>query len=210
MRVLCFGDSIVQGFWDTQGGWAQRLRSHYDELQLQNIDSDQPTIFNLGISGETSAGLVERFKRETQIRNDQPLSFIFGIGTNDTIYRGDEYQSTPEEYTKNLLTLVNQAREFTNRIAFVGMGPVVDELVQPMRWSSSGKCYSTERIWLFEKGLRNLCQEQNLMHIAVFEALSKEKEQGREVFADGAHPNNEGHQIIFDLVKPALEEVLKV
>lgn len=31
MRVLVFGDSITQGFWDTEGGWVERLRKYYDQ-----------------------------------------------------------------------------------------------------------------------------------------------------------------------------------
>lgn len=46
MRVLVFGDSITQGYWDTEGGWVKRIRSHYDLLQITDLNGrDEPTIF---------------------------------------------------------------------------------------------------------------------------------------------------------------------
>jgi lysophospholipase L1-like esterase len=49
VRVLVFGDSIAQGFWDSEGGWVERLRKHYNSLALEDLKSNQqPEIFNLG------------------------------------------------------------------------------------------------------------------------------------------------------------------
>lgn len=36
MTVLIFGDSITQGFCDTEGGWAARLKKFLDEKTLLN------------------------------------------------------------------------------------------------------------------------------------------------------------------------------
>ncbi len=55
MRVLVFGGSTTQGFWDSEGGWVARLRKFYDLLQLEDLKKrDEPTVFNLGIAGGTS------------------------------------------------------------------------------------------------------------------------------------------------------------
>ena len=64
--VLVYGDSTVQGFWDTEGGWVQRLRSYLDKKFLNNPDCYYP-LFNLGVSGDTSKDLLERFQGETKI-----------------------------------------------------------------------------------------------------------------------------------------------
>lgn len=37
MRVLIFGDSITQGMWDAQGGWANRLVADYFRQQMEDI-----------------------------------------------------------------------------------------------------------------------------------------------------------------------------
>lgn len=124
MRVLVFGASITQGFWDTEGGWVQRLRSHYDKLNLKNSNRDQPTIFNLGISGEMTSGLLKRFTNETEARvwPNEKFTFIFSIGTNDAAVDGtDKLHSTPERFRNDLEALVEQAKKYSDRIMFVGL-----------------------------------------------------------------------------------------
>ncbi len=210
MRVLVFGDSIAQGFWDTEGGWATRLRRYYDERQAKNtLENDEPTVFNLGISGDMTKDVVARLENETKARQwpGEELSFIISTGVNDTVYRGNEVESTPEKYRKELEEILKIARKYSDKIIFVGLTPVVDERVQPLKWSSSGKCYSTERIWHFEQTLRDFCAENNVVHIPLFEIL-KAEQQSQELMPDGAHPNNEGHKLIFELVRPELEKLL--
>ena len=83
MRVLIFGDSITQGFWDTDGGWVQRIRKAYDEETIK-ADYELPTIFNMGISGDSSGDIVEQFEAETKARyNDDGIGFVFAVGVND-------------------------------------------------------------------------------------------------------------------------------
>jgi lysophospholipase L1-like esterase len=50
MRILVFGDSITQGFGDTEGGWVERLRHDYDVETIKDLraNTNYPTIFNLG------------------------------------------------------------------------------------------------------------------------------------------------------------------
>lgn len=69
MRVLVFGASITQGYWDTQGGWVQRLRTHYDKKQIADLTKDNPSVFNLGVSADTTKDILERFEAETKARS---------------------------------------------------------------------------------------------------------------------------------------------
>jgi len=64
MKVLIFGDSITQGFWDIEGGWAARLRKTYDQKAVDSDDYDQPTIFNLGVSGNSNGDVIKPLKKE--------------------------------------------------------------------------------------------------------------------------------------------------
>ncbi|MDO8591584.1 MAG: GDSL-type esterase/lipase family protein [bacterium] len=210
MRVLIFGDSITQGFWDTEGGWVTRLRKHYDEMQAKTGKFyTKPEVFNLGISGDITKDVLNRLDVETKARKwpGEKLSFIFSMGANDTVYRGEEFESTPKKYRQELEQICRIASQYSDWILFLGLTPVVDERVQPMKWSSTGKCYSNDRIWEFEKELRDFCAENHVAHLPLFEIL-KEKQATTELMPDGAHPNNEGHELIFKLVQPALDELL--
>lgn len=211
MRVLVFGASITQGFWDTEGGWVQRLRRYYDEIKLKNIrkEDDYPDIFNLGISGNTTKDVLKRFKNETEARTSYKSNpaFIFSIGTNNAIVEGGSKPwSSPEEYIKDLENLAGQASQFSTKIMFVGLPPCDEKRTTPVFWRDIH--YTNERILLFDKVAREFCANHKIPHVATFEPLQEQFKKGNEVFADGLHPNNKGHELIFRLVRPALDKLL--
>lgn len=208
MRVLIFGDSITQGFYDNKGGWATRLVNQYLEQEVAG-KSNTPTLFNLGISGDTTQDLLNRFEAESSARIDKGSNnaLVFAIGTNDSIYRGGDVDCTPEKYRQKLSNLVDMARAYTNKMLFVSLFPVIDELLQPFPWSSSGKCYSTERMRLFNNTLITFCKDNNLRLVDVWTEYEEHPDL-KSLFFDGIHPNSKGHQIIVDMVNPELEKVL--
>ena|ERR1035437_8856757 len=110
MRVLIFGDSITQGFWDTSGGWVNRLRNHYDEVQVQDLDKDIPTIFNLSIDGDTSQNILNRIKFETQARiwQENLPTVIVQIGINDSSAIGSAPSVEIEDYRTNLVAIIDR------------------------------------------------------------------------------------------------------
>ncbi len=211
MRVLIFGDSITQGYWDSEGGWAARLRKYYDKntLKAANNSTDYPEIFNLGISGDTATTLLSRIDFESRVRQwpGEEACFIISIGVNDSVFRGDEFESTPDKYREELTQIYKIVKKYADRVIFLGLTPCVDERVQPMTWSSTGKCYSNERIRLFDKTLREFCNQNSIIYIALFDAMTN-AQVNKELMPDGIHPNSEGHELIFKLVQPELDKLI--
>jgi lysophospholipase L1-like esterase len=210
MRVLVFGASITQGFWDTKGGWVQRLRSHYDTIKLQDIEKedDYPDIFNLGISGNTSKDLLNRLENEAKVRisNKNNSAIIFSIGTNNAAVEGNGKEwSTPEAYRAELQELIYRARGVTDKIMFVGFPCCDESRTTPVSWLDIH--YTNERLLIFDKVAREVCAENNILHIPTFEALKEQHDLGKNIFADGLHPNDEGHELIFQLVQPELDKL---
>ena len=114
MRVLVFGDSITQGFWDSDGGWIARIRRAYDKQQLKDLSRDEPTVFNLGISADTTQNVLDRFETETIARKGKhELAFVFAIGVNDAC--PEKGRITPEEFRKNIEALVSSAQEHSSK-----------------------------------------------------------------------------------------------
>lgn len=208
MRVLIFGDSITQGFYDEQGGWATRLVNHYLAQDVAGKD-DAPTLFNLGISGDTTQNLLDRFEAETNARINKggDNALIFAIGTNDIVYRGEEVDNTPEQYVRQLHDLLNLAHSYTDKTLFISLFPVIDEQLQPFPWSSSGKCYSTERMRLFNNELVVFCKENNLELVDLWSVFENQSDM-KSLFFDGIHPNNSGHKLIAETIKPKLEKLV--
>lgn len=209
MRVLAFGDSITQGFMDSKGGWVNRIREYYDRRIIDEDDFGLPTVFNLGISGETTAGLLKRLEPEIVARQfeDESYIFVFAAGTNDTIYRKSGNECEPTTYVQELAEIVSIAKKYGNKLLFVGLLPVVDELLQPVPWSASGKYYSTERMKTFNEALVSFCADNDLPCVDVWSVF--EGQAGlRQVMFDGLHPNDKGHQLIAETVRPELEKLL--
>lgn len=209
MRVLIFGDSIAQGFFDVEGGWVDRLRRHYDEILIRDNDVSQPTIFNLGISGDLTRSIVKRVENEIVARKfpGEEFAFIIATGTNDTVYRSDENESEPQQYKKELAEILEIAKKYSRQIMFVGLFPIVDKLLQPAPWSNTGKCYSTERMKLFDSTLKEFCSENNVPCVELWDVFEKQ-DNLETVLYDGIHPNSKGHELIYRTVQPKLQELL--
>lgn len=204
MRILIFGDSITQGFWDVEGGWVARIRKSYDQKAVDTDDYDQPTIFNLGVSGNSSDGVLARFENETKVRATEELAFVFAIGVNDARTKSGENYSSPNRYAQNLGEIVKLAKLYSNKILFVGLTPCVEERSNPVSWGDTG--YTNSRIKEFDDTLRQFCEENQISFVEIYEPFGK-AEAETELLPDSLHPNNEGHQLIANLVKPRLEEL---
>jgi lysophospholipase L1-like esterase len=208
MRVLVFGASSTEGFWDTEGGWAARLRRHYSEIKINDWSSNAPWITNLGVSGDTVKDILERFDFETRMRlkEESKCAFIFSVGGNDSnIINGKEAFST-KEFVDNFKMLTQKAKKYSSQILIVGMTNCEEPKTTPIPWAD---IYVTnERRLKFEKALRSACEEQKLHHVSLFETMLAKTEKGDELFTDGLHPNNAGHQLIFELVRPELDKLL--
>ena len=75
MQTICvFGDSIAWGASDSEkGGWVERLKIYMGEHRSGNV-------YNLGVSGDTTNDLLERFEQEAKARESDVI--IFAVGTN--------------------------------------------------------------------------------------------------------------------------------
>ena len=205
MRVLIFGDSITQGFWDIEGGWVSRIRKHYDQQMMDGTDNDPPTIFNLGVSGNSSDDVLARFDNETKARATEELAFVVAIGVNDARTKAGVNYSDPTRYRQNLSEILKLAKQYSSRILFVGLTPCVEERSNPVSWGDTG--YTNGRIKDFDNILREFCQENQVPFAEVYEPFAKAEAES-ELLPDSLHPNDKGHQLIADLVTPGLFELL--
>jgi lysophospholipase L1-like esterase len=211
MRVLVFGASITQGFWDTEGGWVGRLRRYYDTQSVKDIkrEDDYPDIFNLGVSGDTSQDLLKRMESEIKARmwGDEKPAIIFSIGTNNAAVEGGGKElSTPDDYFHDLKKILATALDYTDKIMFVGLPSCDEKLTTPVSWVDIH--YTNKRMFEFEQVMRGFCEGQQIPHVPTFETFQEKLKTGHGLFADGLHPNNEGHELIFQLVRPELDKLL--
>jgi lysophospholipase L1-like esterase len=204
VRILVFGASITYGAWDKEGGCVQRLRKFLDEKTLTDPNF-YCIIYNLGISGDTTEDLLERFEFETKqrLKEEEKTIIIFAIGTNDSqfIHSQNSLRHSPQKFQNNLQKLVNLARKFSSKIIFVGLTPVDELKVDPIPWDTD-KSYKNEYIQKYNEIIKSVCKKNKIYFIEILEKFVKL--DYKDLLEDGLHPNSKGHQEIFEIVKDYL------
>lgn len=204
-QLFIFGDSIAWGAWDPEGGgWAARLRRPIDRYQVSHSDYWCP-VYNLGVSGDTSAGVSVRLKSEVVARKDsnEEAVILVAIGINDALYLLDENRPSFSEpqYRVNLERILQTASKFTEKIMFLGLAPIDEPLVNPLPWDPA-KAYKFDRAELFNGILVQFCEETGTPCLDIWpEWVQAEYKQW---LCDGVHPNALGHEHIYRSVRKFL------
>jgi len=213
MRVLIFGDSITQGYWDTEGGWADRIRKHYDSLQVTDLNGrNEPAIFNLGVSADNSGNILSRIVPEITARTrygNLPV-VIIQIGVNDSsadsMPAGKSVSLPIDTYEQNLRAIINSAQPLTSQIILVGLSACDEARTTPVSWGDFH--YTNAALKNYENKMRDVASELDIPFIPVFDRFKEEMDKGRELLPDGLHPNNEGHTFMSELILESLDPLL--
>jgi len=197
-KICVWGDSIVYGAGDVElGGWTNRLA-----LYLRKKDRDY-RVYNLGISGDISTGLLKRFIVEAEIR--EPEVIIFAIGINDAQYllKENMVRVSTDNFKSNIVQLVDGAKKFTDKIIFLSCSPVDEDKTNPIPWHPNIN-YNNNRIEEKNNIIKTICLQYNLQFIDIYKEFLKHNNY-KELLFDGLHPNEFGHQLIFEIVKEKLK-----
>ncbi len=205
-KILCFGDSITYGAWDSEGGWVARVRKQIDRICIDSSLQSFILTYNLGISSDTTERLLERFDSELQSHSKESGDhlIIISIGTNDSIKNtdGSHWVELPT-FEENIRTLISKAKESALKTIFLGNLPVDESKTQP--YQNQPEISSTNAdIELYEHTTQKVCNELNVDFIPIFEEVMA-TEFKELLFTDGIHPNEKGHSFLADKVWHYLE-----
>jgi acyl-CoA thioesterase-1 len=181
--AVVLGDSLSEGY-----GVAKE--SSYPVLLEKQLQIKDPTwkVINSSISGSTSASAVGRWK---WVKQQKPDLVILALGANDGL-RGLQ----PKEMEKNLdqvLGLISTEKDFHGKILLAGI------MVPP----NYGKKYSEE--------FRSVYPRLAKKHKVIFVPFILKDVAGHSELnlADGIHPNEKGHRLIFETLWKSLQGELK-
>ncbi|UKB81372.1 SGNH/GDSL hydrolase family protein [Chryseobacterium sp. MEBOG07] len=202
---LFFGDSITYGEYDgVFGGWVDILK-RYALQKFHEGNGDELILFNLGIGGETTEGLLKRIPHEMDARNSPDGNIVFlSYGANDLAVKEGVQIVDPEKFKKNIKTAIAHAAQFSNEIYLVSILPFsqkVDGVVV-----SSGKLRTNEEVIIYNQILKELAAENSLKYIDFYSAFLDDKEI--LLSADGVHPNEKGYGIMAEIAIPIIEKYL--
>lgn len=201
---LFFGDSITYGEYDgVFGGWVDILKRY--ALQKFHEGSNEVIVYNLGIGGETTDGLIKRIPNELSARNSAEGNFIFiAYGANDLAIKDGNQMVTSEQFKTNIQTAIQQAKQFSSEVYLVSILPFSKNVdgVQV----TSGKLRTNDEVLIYNKILQDIAQENSFVYIDFYTAFLEDKEI--LLSKDGVHPNEKGYGMMAELAIPIIEKYL--
>jgi lysophospholipase L1-like esterase len=204
-RIYVFGDSLTYGAWDSQGGWCDRIKRRLHQMKNNTEYDIKFQMFNLGIGGENSRSLSNRFESELKNRHrvEWPAVIVVATGSNNT--RFSELDQNPaisiEEFQENLKDIIETAKKYTDKLLFVGIAPVENDF-QPFKKS----LFSNEMLKKYDDVVTSVTNDYSVPKVAVWDAFKASTIRLYSV--DGVHPKDEGHEIIEKLVWIELSKIL--
>ncbi len=176
-EVVMIGDSIVEIY---------NTHEHFSDINK--------IVYNRGISGDTSDRMLERMSNALDI---EPSTLFVLIGTND-IGKG----IPREETLSNTKKIIEKAKNS-------GVPKIVIESVYPVNHSINTKMVGRRKnkdIIEYNKSLKTLCNEQNVIYVDLFSALVDEKGNFKKSLTyDGLHPNDYGYDVITNVLKDYID-----
>ncbi|RLD20687.1 MAG: hypothetical protein DRI69_05745 [Bacteroidetes bacterium] len=183
LKIVCHGDSLTEGYdIDLTVRWT-------DLLQQQFVDAQ---IINSGISGDTTAGMLARFK--PMVIDHEPTHVIIMGGTNDVAQR------IPFDLIiSNIHAMTRQARHF-------GITSIIG-LPTPV-FVQEDMSYNVELSLMQEFALQMIKYNARLKQFAEADdwtVIDFGKSMHMDAFLnDGVHPNEDGQIVMMHAAKEVL------
>ena len=194
------GENFVTGFCRNKDGycWARLMADHLSKQYGCQV-------INNGCSGVFIPFLIEHF--DTLIDAEDDI-VICTIGTNDRAqYKKDGPQPTRDEHMarvyRNMQTLADKFEKAGKKVIFVANIPAVLELEEGT-FSSGGDYWRPVHMHDIHDLWVKLCCERDLPLIDLYTAITDYCDirniRLNDLLADGLHPNDRGHEVMFRLL----------
>ena len=184
IRICFFGDSFVNGTGDpTYLGWTGRVCAAVDTSQ------HSLTYYNLGIRGNTSEQIENRWQIEANLRLplESESRLVFSFGVNDTRIESGAALMTQSSSITTARRLLSRAKTQYPTL-LVGPPPIADPAAN-IRIEQTSLAYA------------ELCAELEVPYLEIYQPLSQNLIWTQEVaLIDGAHPAAGGYEALASLV----------
>lgn len=215
--IVMFGDSTTA----LRPGAIQKVYSVRVDEALQSVASSL-TVHNAGIGGNTTRDARKRFAKD--VLQYKPKVIVMQFGINDSAV--DVWKNPPAkgsrvpvaEYEANLRAMITEAR---------GQGAkVILMTTNPVRWTSKLRDVYGKPPYLpdaedgfdvvltgYNEALRRLAKEMEVplvdVRAAYPEFATHHQTTIDKLLLDGMHPNDQGHQLVCELLVPAIRKVVQ-
>jgi lysophospholipase L1-like esterase len=180
-RVVFYGASMTEG-WGMHGS---------------TFFPGKPYV-NRGISGQTTAQMVVRFRQD--VIDLHPAAVLILAGTNDVA--GNTGPTTPEMTEENWTSMAELAKANGIRAIFAGITPSTD-----FPWRRG--LHPAEKIRALNAWLKEYCAAHSLTYLDYYSALTNaEGGMKAQLTIDGVHANVKGYEVMAPLAQAAIDKAL--
>jgi acyl-CoA thioesterase-1 len=195
-RIFCLGDSITLGCNDSLGlGWPGRLGR---DLMHEGRSL---AVYNLGINGDTSLDIAQRWRSEVAARSrDAGGLILFAFGFNDASRPANgELQVELDDSIAASRQLLLEAKS-VSEVLWIGPTPL-DESVNPLRTEfETWHMYNAE-IALYDSAYAQLAREIGINYLRLFpEFLNSPRYLAALNAGDKVHPGDDGYAMIAEYI----------
>jgi len=191
-RIYFFGDSITLGCNDSTGlGWPGRL------CRGLSHNGESVAAYNLGINGDTSLDIKNRWQNEITARNrDSSGLIVFAFGFNDVSRKNGETRQLELEQSLDIARSMLLAAVKLSRVLWVGPTPL-DQSVNPMQSDfANWRTYNNDIVEL-DQAYAKLADELKIDYLSlVNNFLVNKRYQSALVAGDKVHPADDGYELI--------------
>ena len=180
-RVVFYGASMTEG-WGRNGS---------------TFFPGKPYV-NRGISGQTTAQMVVRFRQD--VIDLHPKAVLILAGTNDVA--GNTGPMTPEMTEENWQSMADLAKANGIRVIFASITPSTD-----FPWRRG--LHPAEKIRALNAWLKEYCAAHSLTYLDYYTSLTNaEGGMKAELTVDGVHATVKGYEVMAPLAQAAIDKTL--
>jgi len=197
-RIAFFGSSTIYGTADSAlGGFVNRFRLWYEAIDPQH------RVYNLGIWGEHTQGLIDRISEEATRR--RPHLILIYPGFNDCRREGSRDAPNAVAITsfrESMRELICTAQSVAETVVITGI---------PFDESRTTLYLNTESYYLlrdakeYTNALVAVANERNAKVLDFFAALASHDMDGL-LAPDGLHGNAACHELLFCITREFIRE----
>lgn len=214
-QIICLGASSLYGVGGTQGGWPDYLKRALHREQFSPGGAGEVNeVFNLGKAGITLEFVRDNLAKIVELygRPEMPLILAFTGGANNARARQapDNFVSTPDEFRLLITTLLSVAKQFTDKVLITEATPVNEAILNPKKnpWNNTVDYFYNDRIEQFSGIISEAAAAEHVLSVPLFAVAQKANWADSYLYTDGLHPNDAGHEFIYNQVRPKMEQWL--
>jgi lysophospholipase L1-like esterase len=212
-QIFILGASIAYGVGAEKQGWADLIKTHLSNIIYgKNGIGEKIEIYNFSKSDETIDFIKRNLPSQLkEYKRGGEITAIINIGLNNAKAAGNptNYLCSIDDYEIQMNELITEVKKQFNNIIIIGYPYHNEEKTFPkINPFTGGKSYfSNQRSQLFNNKLEEICNEQKVRFINI--EIEKDDWINNYLYDDGIHPNQKGHNYIFNSIIKHLDSWLK-